>query len=224
MNVRELMNADVVTATPTMSLKDAARLLVEHRISGLPVVDERGTVVGVLSEADILYKGRGRSERDGLLARLLQTDVPVEARKVEATTVADAMTSPAVTIGPHRTAAAAARELVSRGVNRLPVVGIDGSLVGIITRADLERAFTRPDTEIENEIRERILARTLWLEPAAVEVSVRGGEVELTGELASAADVQLLERLVEQTPGVVAVRARLTSRTAAVGPRSPIAR
>ena len=214
MNVGELMSTDVVSVTPSTSLKDAARLLVEHRISGLPVVDGRGAVVGVLSEADILYKERGPSERDGLLAWLLQTEMPVETRKVLATTVGEAMTSPALTILPHRTATAAARELVEQGVNRLPVVGVDGRLVGIVTRADLVRAFTRPDAQIEREIREEILERTLWSEPWAVEVSVRDGEVELTGWLETEADVQLVERLVARTPGVVSVRAQLTHRLA----------
>jgi predicted transcriptional regulator len=135
--------------------------------------------------------------------------VPVETRKVLATTVGEAMTSPAITIGPHRTATAAARELVEQGVNRLPVVGQDGRLVGIVTRADLARAFTRADAEIEREIREEILERTLWSEPW-----VRDGEVELTGWLETEADVQLVERLVARTPGVVSVRAQLTHRLA----------
>ena len=222
-NVGELMSTDVVSATPATSLKDAARLLVEHRISGLPVVDERGAVVGVLSEADILYKECGPSEREGLLAWLLQAEAPPEARKVRATTVGEAMTSPALTIGPHRTATAAARELVERGVNRLPVVGLDGRLVGIVTRADLVRAFTRPDAEIEREIREEILERTLWAEPSAVDVSVRDGEVELAGRLETEADVQLVERLVARAPGVVSVRAHLTSRHAD-GRRSAVSR
>jgi osmotically-inducible protein OsmY len=76
------------------------------------------------------------------------------------------------------------------------------------------RAFTRADAEIEREIREEILERTLWSEPWAVEVWVRDGEVELTGWLETEADVQLVERLVARTPGVVSVRAQLTHRLA----------
>ena len=91
-------------------------------------------------------------------------------------------------------------------MKRLPVVDINGGLIGIITRADLVRAFVRSDEEIEREIREEILGRTLWSGPAAVDVVVTGGDVQLTGELATEGDLELLQRLVAQVPGVVEVR------------------
>ena len=72
--------------------------------------------------------------------------------------------------------------MCERRVNRLPVVK-DGKLVGIVTRADLVRAFTRTDAEIERELREDVLARTMWVEPGRVELEVRNGVVTLTGRL-----------------------------------------
>ncbi len=212
MKVEELMSRDVVTVTPEASLKEVAQLLVEHGISGLPVCDAQGRVVGVISEGDILYKERGRVERRGRLARLLAPARRGELAKAQARTAGEAMSAPAITIGPERPAAAAARLMVERQVNRLPVVGGDGSLVGIITRADLVRAFNRSDEEIATEIREQILRRILWVEPDSFQVSVRGGEVELAGELETEADLSVLLKLVQKVPGVVAVRSAVSHR------------
>jgi CBS domain-containing protein len=206
--VKDLMSRDVVTVTPETPLKAAAALLVEHRISGLPVCDA-GSVVGVVSEADILVKEQGRDDRHGrVLARLL-AGAPLDETKIEARTAGEAMSAPAITIGPNRQAAAAARLMVEEGVNRLPVVSREGELVGIVTRADLVRAFVRSDDQIEREISEEVLRRALWAEPGAVRVRVRDGEVQLDGELDSTEDVTVLERLVGRVPGVVSVRSNV---------------
>lgn len=213
MDVSELMKSDVVTAAPDESLKDVAKRLVEHGISGMPVCEDDRRVAGVISEGDILYQERGRLERrGGPLAWLVDGASRTEATKAEARTVREAMTAPAITIAPSRPAAAAARLMVEKGVNRLPVVTQDGRLVGIVTRADLVRAFTRSDEEIAAEIREEILVRVLWVEPEAIAVAVRDGEVQLAGELETTAEADVLEKLVETIPGVVSVRSSVTHR------------
>ena len=123
MKISQLMQPEVVVARETQSLKEAAAALVAHGISGMPVCSESGEVVGVLSEADVLYKERGRTERrGGALAWLFEDDTTEARAKTEAQTVADAMTTPAITIGPSATAAGAARLMLEQGVNRLPVV------------------------------------------------------------------------------------------------------
>ena len=104
------------------------------------------------------------------------------------------MTAPAVTIRPSFSAAAAARLMIEHGVNRLPVVIQDGRVVGIVTRADLVRAFTRQDAEIALEIQKDILERVLWAEPSPIDLSVREGEVEVAGELETSTDVEIFER------------------------------
>ena len=75
------------------------------------------------------------------------------------------MSAPALTIGPNRPVTEAANTMIEEGVNRLPVVDDDGVLIGIVTRADLVRAFVRSDEEVAREIREEVIRRTLWLEP-----------------------------------------------------------
>jgi CBS domain-containing protein len=213
MKVCDLMTRDVVTVTPETTLKDAAELLVRHRISGVPVVDDDGGVVGVLSEADVLVKEGGERRRDGMLGWLLE---PGDAfrDKLAARTVGEAMTAPPLTIGPRAPVHKAAARMVEDEINRLPVVDDAGRIVGIVSRADLVRAFTRSDDEILDEIRSEILRRTFWLEPSAVEVRVEAGAVELAGEVETTTDAELLPRLVRRVPGVVSVHAELQARTA----------
>ncbi|MEX1357131.1 MAG: CBS domain-containing protein [Gaiellaceae bacterium] len=212
MNVRELMTAEVLTVSPETPLKDVAAILAEHGISGLPVCDAEGRVLGVVSEGDILFKEQGTRERHGgALAWLVDGSRFQDTAKQDARTAGEAMTSPPITITPDRPAAAAARIMLDRGVNRLPVVR-DGTLVGIVTRADLVRAFTRADEEIVAEIRDDVLRRALWLEPDSVEITVRRGEVELSGEIEAKSDVEVLKKLVQRIPGVVSVTSNVLYR------------
>ena len=212
MKVSDLMTRDVVAAKPTMTLREAAALLVEKRISGMPVVNEESEVVGVVSEADILVKAGGGTSRNRLLGWLLEPDFGDED-KIRAETVGEAMSAPALTISAHRPVHEAARLMVGESVNRLPVIE-DGRLVGILTRADVVRAFSRSDAEIAEEIRSDILRRTFWLEPGRVSVTVVDGAVTLEGEVETAADEEVLPALVSRVPGVVAVHAELRSRVA----------
>lgn len=210
MKVRELMTENVISIRPDASLREAAALLTEHRVSGLPVVTGTSEVVGVLSETDIVAKASGGTGRGGLLSWLF--DPVIGEEKVAARTVGEAMSSPAMTIGPTRPAHEAARKLISDGVNRLPVVE-NGKLVGILTRADIVRAFTRDDRELAAEIRDDILRRTFWVEPGSVTVTVVEGRVTLEGEVETEADTEMLPIFVSRVPGVVSVHAELRSRT-----------
>lgn len=211
MRVRELMTTDVVAVQPETSLRDAASLLVEHNVSGLPVV-KGDEVIGVLSEADIVAKASAGAsdEGNGLLAWLFEPDM--RELKVSARTVREAMTSPALTIAATRPVHEAARKMIAEGVNRLPVVE-DGKLVGILTRADIVRAFTRPDRELTQEIRDDILRRTFWVEPGRVSVTVDDGRVTLAGEVETEADTEMLPIFVSRVPGVVSVQADLRARS-----------
>jgi CBS domain-containing protein len=212
--VRDLMTRDVLTLTPETPLKRAAELLARERISGAPVVDDDGRVVGVLSEADVLVKASAEAPRSGLLSWLLEP-APDYHDKIAATRVEEAMSAPAVTIAPDRGVHEAASLMVDENVNRLPVIE-DRELVGIVTRADIVRAFTRTDAEIADEIRGEILERTLWVEPGKVTMQVVDGAVLLGGEVESEADAELLPVLVARVPGVVSVQASLRARATAV--------
>jgi CBS domain-containing protein len=211
MRVRELMTEKVLTIGPEAPIKDVAKILVENRISGLPVCDISGRVLGVISEGDILYKEH--DPREGSVGGPLAWIVDGTTRytgyvKAAALTAGKAMTAPAITIPPYESVSEAARIMCERRVNRLPVVR-DELLVGIVTRADLVRAFTRGDEEIEREIREDVIERTMWIDTGKIEVVVQRGHALLTGGLQTRSDVELLGRLVGRVPGVVAVESRV---------------
>ena len=209
MRVDELMTRDVVTVAPDTPLREVAELLVEHGISGVPVCNRAGEVIGVVSEQDILYKELGPEERGGGPLAWFAGWPAAAAAKANARTAVGAMTSPALTIRPERRAAAAARLMVDRGVNRLPVVDRRGRLVGIVTRADLVRAFSRSDAEIRDEIVVDVLGRSLWIPAGSVTVEVEHGEVTVGGNVDARSVAEILPRLVSAVPGVVSVRSEL---------------
>jgi len=209
MQVKDVMTKQVVTVRPRTPLKDVARTMVARRVSGMPVVDDDGSVLGVVSEGDILVKERGRPGTGSLLDHLLEVNGH-EAGKHEARDAADAMTSPPVTIRPDRPVAEAASLMLDRCVNRLPVIDKHGKLVGIVTRADLVRAFVREDEAIEHEIREDVILRTLWSTPERFRIDVDGGEVTIEGEVSDAESAEMLARFVERVPGVIGIRSRVT--------------
>ena len=207
MKVQDIMTREVVTIGPEADLRDVARILVANSISGLPVCGAKRELLGIVSEGDILVKEGGPRDETGLLRRLRGSTATSE--KARALTVKDAMTAPVVTISPYAPVAEAARRMSDLGIKRLPVVR-KGELVGIVSRTDLVRAFVRSDEEIADEIKEDLLRRTLWLEvPAAVGVHVERGAVRLSGQVETATDAVVLQRLVARVPGVVSVSAEL---------------
>ena len=136
MKVSDVMTRGAISVPPETPLRDLARLLSEERISGVPVVDADGRCLGVVSEADVLVKQLSRplSRRLPLEWLLGESHDPDELRRRAATTAAEAMTSPAVTIDQDRPLREAATLTVDRGINRLPVVA-DDRLVGTLSRA-----------------------------------------------------------------------------------------
>lgn len=222
MRVEDVMTGKVATVGPATPLKEVAAILVERNISGLPVVDESGRVLGVVSERDIVEKeattaAPGRRRR---LPRRRERLDDLHRVKLAATTAAEAMTSPALTIDASRPLAEAASLMVANGVKRLPVVAA-GRLVGIVSRADLVRAFLRSDEEIANEIREEVAFGTFAIPPESLHVEVSAGQVTLGGEVETFETVDLLTAFAARVPGVVSVRSHLTSRTNGKVPPRP---
>jgi len=213
MRVQDVMTTDVATIAPDALLKDAAVELVRRRISGMPVVDGERHVLGVISETDILAKEGDEHRNAGFLRWLVDPADPWVAARFDAVTVGDAMSAPAHTITPDRPIAKAANVMLEDDVNRLPVVDADGTLVGVVSRGDLVRAFARSDEEIRQEIEEDVIRRVMWLSPSAVDVTVTDGVVTLAGEVASEADAELLPTFARKVPGVVEVSSSLTHRS-----------
>jgi CBS domain-containing protein len=209
LTVRDAMTPKTITVGPDAQLKDVARVLIDAGISGVPVVDESGAVLGIVSEADFLIKGQGaQALRHRRLARLLGESETTrrQVAKIAARTAGEAMSSPAVTIAPTRSLQDAAATMTRAAVNRLPVVE-NGRLVGIVTRADLVRAYLRTDEELARTIREDVLLRILWLDPAAFEVQVMDGEATVRGHVERRSTARIVEETIAMVPGVVSLAA-----------------
>ena len=206
------MTRNVLTVTPNTPLRDVARLMTEHGISGVPVV-EKGSVLGIVSESDIMAKERGPAAPRGRIKRWLARKPrscgsrtapgPDRRRGDDGARDHDRIVAHAPRMRPAL--------MLDRRVHRVPVLK-DGKLVGIVTRADLVSAFARSDEEIALDIRDDVLLGTFWITPGDVDVTVRNGEVTLRGTVESDLLTQLLPEAVQRVPGVVRVKSRLVAR------------
>lgn len=207
MLVKEIMATNLVTVSPETPLKAAGRAMLAGRISGLPV-EEDGRLVGIITEADFVGREAGREgHRMRLLGRLLEGS----PEQTLGTTVGDAMTKNVESVPPDATHVEAARRMQHRGIKRLPVVE-DGRLVGIVSRADILKAITRPDAAIERELSDDVVQDLLMLDRESVLVRVTEGIVELSGTVPSRTDLLLIEGLANRLDGVIAVESSLECR------------
>jgi CBS-domain-containing membrane protein len=203
--VSDVMTRTVVVVSESAPFKNVVRRMHEYRVSALPVVDDEGRLVGIVSEADLILKEDPELEEG---ARLF--DRRHERRKAAGLTSRQLMTSPVVTVGPGATLGEAAGLMHRRAVKRLPVVDGSGRILGILSRADLLKVFLRDDGEIEREIREDVIRRTLWIDPDTVSVAVRDGVARLEGQLERRSLIPMIEQLVTAVEGVVGVEEHLS--------------
>ncbi|MBD0688231.1 CBS domain-containing protein [Streptomyces sp. CBMA123] len=211
--VGELMTPAVVHVRPDTGFKEIVRLLAEHDITAVPVLDQEDRPLGLVSEADLLLNEAAQEDPAGLL---LTPDLPPRERaRSRATTAVGLMTTPAVCARPEWTVVEAARLMQSERVKRLPVVDEAGRLVGIVSRSDLLRVFLRHDAAIREEIRAEVLRRVLGIDPDTVDVRVQDGRVTLTGALGHGGQAAVVERLCRSVDGVVDVASHLDHRAKA---------
>jgi CBS domain-containing protein len=208
MRVSDVMTENVFTVTADTPLKVVATRMLEYGVSGMPVVEE-DRVLGVVSETDILFKERTAPDRKGVVDWLVHYGEDPPLAKLDARTAGEAMTTPPVTIASGRSITDAAGLMLDLRIDRLPVVD-SGQLVGIVTRADLVRAFIRDDAEIERDIRRGGMLQRLWMDPESLEVQVEQGNVLLSGEVDTEDLATSIVAYAEQIPGVVSIESRLT--------------
>lgn len=205
--VRDVMTTKVVALRKTADFKEIVSVLRSYRVSACPVIDDSDRVLGVVSEADLLYKETEPDRPPALLRFQWRLD---EEYKSKAVTAGQLMTSPAVTIRPGAPVVDAARLMQARRIKRLPVVNPDGELIGIVTRSDVLAIFERPDEDIWDEITQVIIGKEFSLEPAEYDVTVRSGVVTIRGVVALRRTAMDLAGRVRHAEGVVSVRNRLT--------------
>ena len=197
--VKDVMTTDVAAVRSDASYREMSALLRSRRVSGLPVVDAEGIVVGVVSETDLLTRALERQPGQWP-HRKHATTAELTAR--------DLMTHPAVTTSPDEPVASVARLMSARKLRRLPVVDAQGHLAGIVTRSDVLSVFSRPDKDIYREITQDVILDGFFTDPARLTVTVKDGIVTMEGEPGS---MVLGRNIVDQArhvEGVVAVRDR----------------
>ncbi|MGC5015743.1 CBS domain-containing protein [Streptosporangium sp. DT93] len=212
--VENVMTRNVAMVTADTPFKDIAETLIEHAVSAVPVVDEEGRVIGIVSEADLLAKEEFREQyyREGYqppLRTRLRHRLGQEGRdlriKAHGDVAAELMTSPAVTVVKEMSVVGAARLMEEHGIKRLPVVDHEGRLAGVVSRRDLIRVFVRPDSDIADEVRKEVLERSLWVDTEQVHVQVDHGVVTLTGTMERHSEADLAARMTGRINGVVDV-------------------
>jgi CBS domain-containing protein len=148
MHVRDVMTDDVVTVGPDASYAEIVDRLLAHDISGVPVTDDDGVLLGIVTEADLVTReayGPERRRPLGLILDYLRDHDPTWVRKASASTARRLMTHEVTTASPDDELRVTAQRLLESGFRRLPVVGTDGRLVGIVSRRDvLAAVYGRP--------------------------------------------------------------------------------
>jgi len=209
--VADVMTAHVHVATPSTPFKVLVRVLEENRISAVPIVDQQGMPVGVVSESDLLLKER--------LTELTREESPLhlwrrqqQREKAQGVIAAELMTSPAITTGLDTPVGEAARVMQERNVRRLVVVDRRSRIAGIVTRSDLLRIFLRTDEDLRSEVVRKIIPAVLPAESETVVVDVACNVITLAGEVDRRSDVEILGRLAREVDGAVDVINNLSYR------------
>ena len=218
MKIAEVMTHCVITTTPESTIEEVARAMIQHRISGVPVVITGGTVVGIVTEGDLLRCAElcaGESHKRWFELFIARGRRPRQDReRSHAFHVREVMTGKVVCVSPDTPLAEAVALMESRLIKRLPVLR-DGRLVGIVSRADLLRALTELLPKIstaavsDSDIRKRLLAEIAkqpWAARTKIDATVEDGTVELRGVIFDASDREALRLVAEHVPGVKRVR------------------
>jgi CBS domain-containing protein len=212
MQVKDIMTRNVISVDPDESIMKAARLMLQNRISGLPVIDKDGELIGIVTEGDFLRRGELGTQRrrpkwlEFILGpgRLAEEYVHAAGRKVD-----EVMTTDPVTVAEGDTLEKVVEVMERRHVKRLPVTR-DGRVVGIISRSNLMHAlasFARDEEDQvqpkDSQIRDSIIAvldRQSWA--PRVNVVVKNGVAELWGVITDDRERKALVVAVENVPGV----------------------
>ena len=221
MKVSDVMTRQVVSISREATIFEAIRLMLKHHISGVPVIADRGKLVGIVTESDFLHRPETATERkrsrwlDAFFgpAAAAKDYVRSHGLKVE-----DVMTRDPVTVAENTPLDEVVRMMESHNIKRLPVMR-RSKLVGIVSRADLMLALASIDRATpgggnDASIRDRIMTairEQSWTAGASVDVIVHHGVADLWGAISDAAQREALKVLVARTPGVKKVEDHLTS-------------
>jgi CBS domain-containing protein len=220
MKARDVMTSPVITVKLTTSVKEVARLFLERRISAVPVVDNQGNVIGMVSEGDLVHRAEISTERRRpwwLVLMAGDQGLAAEYIKAHAKRVSDIMSRNVITAAPGTPLNEIAEMLEKYVIKRLPIVH-DGQLVGIVSRANLVQAIATSGSKLDiplsdTTIREKLLKelnRQSWAHTVLLNPIVNDGVVDLWGFAESDTERNAIRVAAEATPGVRAVNDHMT--------------
>ena len=228
MRARGIMSTSLLTVERSTPVRHVIRLLIEHRISGVPVVQD-GVVVGIISEGDLILRERAYRQRGGMAFLAQQTfadheKLAIEYRKAHGLVAEDVMSHPVISVLPGTPVEDVAHLMAERHIKRVPVVE-GGRLVGIVTRGDVLRAaYERLQSLVEpapqrsvsdDEVVSSLIAELQdepWAEVAHIRPTCLSGVVTLHGEVESGAEREAIEVAARGLPGVRSVNNLLVIR------------
>jgi len=220
MRVAELMSKNTIAVQPETSLADAARIMLANHVSGLPVLDAAGHLVGVITEGDMLRRaelGTDGQPSGWLKAFLMPSSVAADYVTTHARHVSGVMTHNPVFVTPLTELAEVAQLMLRKRIKRLPVME-SGALVGVISRTDLLRVLARRLIEVSGAVSDKDieahilteLAHAKWAPKSGIKIIVAGGVVDVGGTVFSDAERRAVLVIAENAPGVRSVDDHLT--------------
>lgn len=228
MKASDVMTREVKIIGPDKSAQAAAKLMIDNRISGLPVVSDNGEVIGMLSESDLMHRVElGTDDKSGSWSLLFSdpSSIAEKFKKSHGRKVHDIMARPVISVDAEADLGEVADMLDFRKINRVPVMRGE-QLVGIITRSDLVRAFSRADTsavlaranvEAIHQLIDQRLKALSWLDATYLNLTILDGVVHLSGYVQSKQHLDALKILIGETPGVVATESSVAIGTPVLG-------
>jgi CBS domain-containing protein len=228
MRVKDVMATEVVTLKPEASIREAAKLFVELHISGAPVVDARGEVVGMISEGDLLHRQELDTDaprRSHWLSFFFSASEAADYVKSHARAIGDVMSRNVISVDENTPLQDVANLFESRRIKRVPVLR-DGKLVGIVSRANLVQALaSAPEEEAsESTLSDADIRATLMGEITGRKwsyigrnVIVRDGVVHLWGSVWSADEIRAARVAAESIPGVKRVEEHVETQAIITG-------
>jgi len=231
MKAADVMVSNVITVPPEASVLDVAKILVTNRISAVPVLDEPGRLIGIVSEGDLMRRAELGTEhrRSWWLAMFSNKDkqaLAVEFMKSHSQNVADVMTRDVITAAPDTPLREIAGLLEKNHIKRVPIMDENGKVLGIVSRANLIQALATLREEDEEAgtddatIRQKVMAQFQseeWSKYSTLNATVQGGTVELWGFVGSEAEKEAARVTAELVPGVRAIENNVIVRPVAAG-------
>jgi len=222
MKARDVMVSPVITVRPSASVREVAQIFLERRISAVPVVDEHGKLVGIISEGDLMHRAEAGTERKRswwLQGFTGDETLAAEYVKAHARKVADVMTRHVIYASPDTPLHEIANMLESNSIKRVPIVK-NSQVVGIVSRANLIQAVASARKELDIPIsdaviRDKLLANLQgehWAHTGLLNITVNGGVVDLWGITESDVERKAIRVAAESIPGVCAVHDNLIKR------------